>query len=285
MEEGSFQIPVLIDTRLESYATFFNHPWSKEMLELVDGTKLDPPVYELCVSLRAAANTHVMPSLLATVLQSFWDGVAKHDGFSHSFVRKVAEEIPHRLRHRLSNQSRKELHNEIMALGRQLNDLADKAGGKVVEPPKVWDALINSNHELHWGIWGAQRLCFMALVYAYEHFFKQCVSIKRDDPGYHVKEYKQLIGDVEKEFGKEISEGCLDNEFMEVTRLVRNAIAHNGGRETKKLKTFQGADGKGHGFAVERGFLQVMAPHNVKLIEVIEQNVFVFTQKVLPLLK
>ena len=58
------------DIRMEAYKSFFDHAWAKYILDLVDATKLDQPVFDLCAAWRGAANTHLLPWLLATQVQS-----------------------------------------------------------------------------------------------------------------------------------------------------------------------------------------------------------------------
>jgi hypothetical protein len=61
---------IFADSRLEAYQSFFDHPWAKEIMALAHGTKLDQPVFDLCAAWRGAANTHLLPWLLATQVQN-----------------------------------------------------------------------------------------------------------------------------------------------------------------------------------------------------------------------
>lgn len=69
-ENGNMSKTIFVDTRLEAYQSFFDHAWAKQIMDLADGTKLDQPVFDLCAAWRGAANTHLLPWLLATQVQS-----------------------------------------------------------------------------------------------------------------------------------------------------------------------------------------------------------------------
>jgi len=67
------------------------------------------------------------------------------------------------------------------------------------------------------------------------------------------------VRDAGRAFGSKVAADCLTSPPVMIARLVRNALAHDGGRETVHLK------GMSHGLAVEQGVLQIMAPDTREL--------------------
>ena len=66
--------PIFVDDRLESYQTFFDHAWATKIDTLATGTKLELPVFNLCINWKAAANTCIGPWLICKSLSGFWNG-------------------------------------------------------------------------------------------------------------------------------------------------------------------------------------------------------------------
>lgn len=62
------------DSRFDAYKSFFDHSWTKAILNLVNGTQLDPLVLDLCADWKSAANTFRMPWLMVHSLDSFQAG-------------------------------------------------------------------------------------------------------------------------------------------------------------------------------------------------------------------
>ena len=52
---GGITHTIVVDERLESYTTFFDHTWAANIDTLVVGTKLEVPVFNLCINWKAAA--------------------------------------------------------------------------------------------------------------------------------------------------------------------------------------------------------------------------------------
>ena len=65
---------VLIDDRMASYRSFFDHDWAVRMRDLVRETILDELVFNLCAAWKGAAKTHEMPWLTVELIGAFADG-------------------------------------------------------------------------------------------------------------------------------------------------------------------------------------------------------------------
>ena len=66
-----------IDVRMDSYRSFFDHAWAKDVMDLSSGTEISTAVFDLCAMWRAAANTHVMPWLMMQQFKAFAKGMVE----------------------------------------------------------------------------------------------------------------------------------------------------------------------------------------------------------------
>jgi hypothetical protein len=83
--------------------------------------------------------------------------------------------------------------------------------------------------------------------------------------------------DAKAAFGEATADYCLTDQAVEAARLVRNALAHNGGRVTDELKTVS------HGIDIVDQLLQVMPDDNRKLFDALKKRAFKLAETALTL--
>src|SRR5207253_2041712 len=126
------------------------------------------------------------------------------------------------------------------AWARKLDELV--AGSKLAEPVFSlcinWKAAANT-HLMPWlkvgnlkGLWGSQRTVYGAVYHTYENFVSRCVGLARNEPDYRSPNAKALHADARAAFGDTTADFCLTDQAVDAARLVRNALAHHGGKET-----------------------------------------------------
>jgi hypothetical protein len=271
---SGFTHGIRIDDRLESYTTFFDHAWARTIDDLGRGTKLETPVFNLCISWKAAANTCVLPWLMCTSVSDFSIGFSRGDGLTaFKLIDACAKRLPAEMPG-LSNMRRKEMREAIAKLGKELRDTqAEFAAG--VDAKQMWMAFLTGpgSQEFGLGIWGSQRLAYGAIYHAYENFIREAVGLALGDPDYRALKVSVLIADCQRTFGKPIADLCLSDPDVDIARLVRNALAHNGGKETSQLQAVN------HGIMVDSGQLQVMAPHTRQLFDLLKGRAFKLAEK------
>ena len=230
---------IVVDERLESYTTFFDHAWAASIDNLAIGTKLETPVFDLLVNWRAAANTCILPWITCTSVSGFSTGYAmSREPFALQLINACAKRIPEEMPG-LSNMRRKELSAAIRKIGDEQRALFAKQAQEVtVAADAMWNALLNgaAAHEFRLSIWGSQRLSFGAIYHAYENFIREAVGLAFGISDYRAANILVLLKDCEGSFGKPIADLCLADSDVEAARLVRNSLAHNGGKETSKLQ-------------------------------------------------
>ena len=272
---------VQIDNRLKPYRTFFDHEWARRIGHLASGTRLDEPVFSLRMAWKSVANTHLMPWLLADslagLLQSFLQGTepaasrvirAIHD----QLLKSIGGSLPMRARKRLSAKI-----NDLSASAILARDQAQRLLQRRYNSNAIWQELLQTS-EFQLSIWGSQRVCYGALYHAFEDFTRQCIAIasrEEDDgrpPGGTLKVARRI-------YGNNFVHSVLEDHALTVARLVRNALAHHGGRLTKELENIN------HGFDVEDGVVQIMACDTANLYHVLKSKAYELAEKTLSLIE
>lgn len=271
---------LMIDYRLDAYRTIFNHAWARRLLEMVDGTKLDPPLFELTVNWRAAVNTHGFPWIMMHSLGGLWQGAVVKKCVTSKFLRVMAAEIPKRMGGKMTNTARNRLAQVLRELNEELTAGIENDPETQMSAEDFWKSFLDKELvEFHVAIWGSQRFCFGALYHAYESYFREVLAIKKGNPDYKFHRFEELVKHVTEEFGPDIADKCLVGDFINISRWTRNALAHNGGKENNDLKKYRKV--KEHNIPVADDFLQIMATHNEELISALEQRVTILTQTAL----
>lgn len=261
---------IKIDPRVGAYKTFFDHDWARKFDELVAGSKLAEPVLSLCVNWKSAANTHLMPWLMVENLKGFWEGFLRgQESYSEQAVAHLARHVPDAMGDSLSHMKRKKLAEVMTDLGSRMKEFREQ-DGEEIDPQALFDTFLHGQggSELQLSIWGSQRIVYGAVYHAYENFVSRCVGLARIEPDYRSSNVKSLHADARAAFGDSTADFCLTDQAVDAARLVRNALAHHGGKETDQLKKVP------HGVDVVDGVLQVMPDDNRRLFDALKDRVF-----------
>jgi hypothetical protein len=89
---------IVIDDRLESYTSFFDHAWARNIDTLAAGTKLELPVFNLCINWKAAVNNCIGPWLICSSVSGFAGGFARHrEPLAVELINAFATRIPNEM--------------------------------------------------------------------------------------------------------------------------------------------------------------------------------------------
>jgi hypothetical protein len=173
---------------------------------------------------------------------------------------------------------RKKLAEVMTDLGRRVKEFR-KQDDEQIDPQALFDTFLNGpgGSELHLSIWGSQRIVYGAVYHAYENFVSRCVGLARNEPDYRSPNIKALHSDATAALGGTTADYCLTDQTVDAARLVRNALAHLGGKETDQLKKVT------HGVDVVDGVLQVMPEDNRRLFDALKDRVFKLAETALGL--
>ena len=102
---------------------------------------------------------------------------------------------------------------------------------------EYWDFLTHTS-EFQFSILGTQRISYGSLFFAYEDFLANVIRTK--EPTYSSKDKKNAIHVAfPRHFGDSLADFCWNHDEVSLARLVRNALAHNGGRFGADLEKYK----------------------------------------------
>lgn len=273
MEEPA--ISIRIEDDLSQYRPFFDHSWADRIADLAAGTALAEPVFTLCVNWRAAANTCAMPWLTCDSSERQWAGfLQRQRPFSRRITDAVAERIGGAMGSSISKAKQKRLTEVVQQLGEEMHRQADEA--ERFDAEAIWSVLLDSP-EFQLAVWGSQRLGYASIYHAYEHFVRECIARVSGNPDYRGRRIRALVRDSGRFFGAKLAKDCLAASQVMTARLVRNTLAHNGGRETPQLQSLS------HELVVEGGVIQIMASDTRKLFELLKGRAYKLVRKAVTL--
>ena len=262
---------LMIDDRLESYQSFYDHEWARSFSQLVSGTMLDPPALDLCKDWKGAANAGRLPWHVVHSLKDFYYGYLQPGDSSFQRLTKgLLVWLQDRTRHSFNLTKQKELIGIVNKVSQEVQEGITKAP-PVLDLDEIWSEFLSIT-EFTLSLWSLQKLCYCAVYYAYENFLRMCVSIGQDRPEYRPRT-DELMRDLRALFGIPIGDACLSDEGVVLARQVRNALAHNGGRATTEIEANRGE------LSILDGDIQIMPLDVRKLYTLLKGQVTAIAEK------
>lgn len=268
---------IFIDDRVDSYAHFYDHARARQLDDLTEGTKIEHAVMALCSNWKAASNTMRLPWLTVATSSEISLEMAKKHHFAPAFIRKAADVLPDRLNLRgLRKLTAGAIIHEI---GEGMETAAERARS-VLSKESLWKAFFidkknRGRHEFQLAVWGSQQIGYGAIYFAYENFIQECVGVAKDDPTYRMKNVEMMKKDVLELLGQAVVDACVTDDRVNIARLVRSDLVHNGGRPGAKLNELQ------HDIIVVDGVLQIHPVDSKQLIELLQDKAYKFAEAVL----
>lgn len=260
-------ISIRIEPQLAGYRTFFDERWAQAIRELARGTRLDEPVVSLSLNWRAAANTCAMPWLIVHMLKGEWQAfLDNQQPFSTRMTEALGQRLADAMGDALSHAKRRKLAEAVDRLGQEVDD-QPQASAAHFDLQTVWHTLL-ADAEFQLALWGSQRIGYGAIYHSYENFVRQTIGLALNRPTYRGQKIRMLIRDATHSFGKRLADDLLASRQVRVARLVRNALAHGGGKETEQLKAFS------HDLVIESGNLQILASDTRALFDLLKRRAY-----------
>ena len=227
---------------MEEYASFYDQTWADEFDRTLHPTKLYSSAVDLILEWKAAAYTAAMPWQLVTSIPNFLKGCSL-----------VPQTIP--------------------------------IAVPTMTPAEAWSAYMKIKG---FGItlWGSQRICYGAIYHAYENCLVGCLAVASGQLDYRPKRigkvdkrapWETLKDDLNAHVAKSLGDECLGDENVCLARLIRNALAHKGGR------TNQDIDSRNKCMQIEDGFVQIRPIDTRNLFNLLKHKVNRVAQAVRPL--
>lgn len=231
----------IIDPNLSAYEKFFDHDWAKQIFEKAKDSSLIGALSDLILSWRSANGAHILPWIMVESLKGFANGEMQgeyyfRNKYSKKIIDGLVEQIGKKMQARLNIDQRMALKRVVSTIEQDANkSLMAAQENNQFDVNGYWNFLIR-NTEFAFCVLGIQRINYGSLFFAYEDFLSNIIRIK--EPKYSSK--KEPIRDAfERHFGIQLTEYCWKDEEVDFARLVRNALAHNGGRLGKDLEKYK----------------------------------------------
>ncbi len=259
---------IRIDDRLDSYESFFDHSWAKEMFSISENSpKVERLVLELTSQFKGISRTFALPSLAVSMTEHYWNSYSQVKRLPDSMVMKLISHLAEHLYQKVAMTSgmKADLKVAMLSLADEYLARAEAQPPLTFQRQSLWNGIVGLDedqgtddedpaNEYRLALWSCPRVCYAALFFAYEDFILQCVTIKS---GGRVKFVDQRFGkEVKTVLGDKIGNRCWSDAKIQNAKNIRHALVHAGGRETSKLKAIR------HGVTIQDGVLQIM-PHNV----------------------
>jgi hypothetical protein len=232
---------IINDPDLTSYRGFMDYDWAQAVGKQSEGTILEYSVFDLIMSWKGSSNTFAMPLLMVEGATSFWTSYAKSH-CDQSMVFTIIQTLGERLCNEVefTNMKQKEVKEVLDRILREAAHAEEFARKAFVFPTdELWNSYLTPQEpgsaEFHLILWTSQRLCFSALIHAYEFFVQDVLRRKGGKPGSWRPLFKELVSEMKRLLGDSLTDECLTHADVESARLVRNSLAHNGGKETSDL--------------------------------------------------
>ncbi len=248
------------ESDITAYQDYLRGEWcEKTSSQIQEGTILKRLFIDLELSWRSTSYTAQLPatSILAMHAAALGRGkFASSDRTILAYSEKIVDELIQRLPGIAEICSmRSAITRELVIISAETRD--EIASKKEVGVPVelIWSEFMGTA-PFRLSLWSSQRVSYVAFFNAYEVFLVNCLKVGtgRESLRSTVKEFKSAL---REGLDKDISEACWHHHDIRIVRDVRHALIHNGGRETKDLKTHN------HGIRMCKSELQIV-PADIK---------------------
>lgn len=250
---------IIVEMRIEPYKTFFDHKWSDAVLEKAKGSTIYPLVFDLMVAWRGCANTHCLPWIMVHSLKTFGEEFVKNrKPPSLKLLDALSDRVEYELGHNMNLTTKKKHRQVVTQLAQSMRDEFEQ-NPETIDVQEVWDQYFTED-EFRMSLWGSQRLAYGGVYYAYEDAVIRCYKAVKKITDYRIRD-NEFKKDFTAAYNRELLEYCWIDDKVQVARIIRHALVHNGGRVTKDLAN------RTHDIEVLNGELQIMPTDTKELFD------------------
>lgn len=131
---------------------------------------------------------------------------------------------------------------------------------------EIWAAYQNE-YEFDMALWMSEISAYCAIYFAYEIFLINSIKVAN---GLISLRTNMLPHEIERLLGSTVKVQCWEDEPIEIARLVRHAVAHNGRKLTTDLSKYKSK------ICLEGNEVVIMARDTTKLFNLLKQRVKLF---------
>jgi hypothetical protein len=251
------------ETEMHGYEGYLPDEWCNKIVGLVpDGTVIDRVFLDLLMSWRSTAYTAQMPATAVRALHAATLGRGNFVSPDRSIV-AYSDQIIQRLTQRVPElMDDRPLRATLVAeLAMIASEFRDRAASVQEEYPiqPIWNHFMG-DVAFRISLWASQRVAFVAFYNAYEGFLLDTLKVGTGLPSLRSTDKKVFNEALRTALGKDVSGPCWSHHEINIARLVRHALSHNGGRETVELRSHK------HGVKLFGDALQIVPEDNHRML-------------------
>jgi hypothetical protein len=266
-----------IESRLDAYEAFFEPEWKWAFMQVIRDTKLQEVGFDLVRNWEAASNARALPWVMIKCLEvAERRKVEEFEPLETRKIRILRDRLVARMEakgEKMRPMFRQKLQEAVNELDSEASEILEKVRQSTCQSlPDLWDVLTKAE-SFHSSLWNSERTCYGSIYYSYEWFLRECVRIKRGEPDYRMGRADDFKQDFKEAFGQSLTDLCWTDQQVNVARLTRHALVHNGGRITAQLQR------QPHPFRIEGEELQFAASHTTALYHLLKKRAYRLTEE------
>jgi hypothetical protein len=251
---------IYIDNSLESYKDYLDSKRIKKIATRVDeDTVLGKHLFRLFMDLRGIHYNASMPYILPHSIATFHSGYTQSLNpnrsllnFASAIMKRLSNEVPQLIKNR---RLARKIKQRLVEMSSDYLDIDQKF--PVIDSKSLWDNYLDmENSTFAYAVWSNQRVSYLAGFSAYDNFMARVIKDALKLPECRTTS-RYFSEDIKKAFGSEVTNVAWTGDEMITLRLIRNSLAHAGGKLTDELKQ------RKHGCIIENDIIQI-TPENIK---------------------
>ena len=268
---------IFLRTRPEAYRNYLTDAWCERIESLTSSSPhLSELVFDIVLEWRAASYAASLPALIPEHTKTYHDSFVNTGQVNTTLVR-LAEGISGNLARRIPELTSdpsliRRIQTAIVNLGSDLEAAKSDNEGEM-SLDGIWNDYLKLP-PFFLGLWGSQRIVYMAIYNSYENFFVQLVRTATGNQRCRAgdSDFNKLVVVA---FDSGIKEKCWTDNRLSVARLARHSLSHAGGRVTEELDKIRPK----HEFAVEGDRIQITPDKTKALFELLSDCVYAAAEK------
>lgn len=260
---------IFTDSEIDIYQGYMPDEWGELTFETIAAdTVLERLLLDLALAWRTAAYTAQMPASSIRAMHAAALGrgnFVSPDSSIVAYSEKIAVELTKQIPELTEDRAlRSRLMASLVTITGELRDRTAKVKAEFpIEP--IWAQFMNDT-AFRLSLWSSQRLAFVAFYNAYEVFIVDCVKVATGLTSLRTQAEEFRKG-LRSAFTKDIADTCWFNSELNIARLVRHALTHNGGRQTEDLKKHK------HAIKLIGEDLQIVPEDNHRMLRHLRKSV------------
>ena len=246
---------ILTEPDIKAYQDYLPDDWGERTVgKLPEGSVLERLVLDLGLSWRSASYTAQMPATSIKAMHAAALGRGKFvspDSSIVSYSDKILSMLSQQVPDLVENRAlRARIQSALVEVATQFRDQAAAVVDDFpIEP--IWADFMN-DWSFRLSLWSSQRIAFVAFYNAYEAFLVDCLKVGKGVSRLRTTEKPAFMDALRTALEMDIEGPCWSHHEINISRLVRHALSHNGGRVTEDLSKHR------HGIELVDDMLQIM---------------------------